>query len=177
MELQNPSQIPGLAENRPSVLRGDQMFVRQYLGPDNYGPKEYQGYVHDVQQTRVFLGFSTQWVLLLPVYEALHMHLCVCVCVCVCVHMCMCVCTFVYVRVCVCVCVPCMHMLNRKQEIYTWLVIGTRLHLDWKVNKTLKGGGGGLDRLSLISPPAEYESSMLTTEILTLTVSTVKHTW
>ena len=53
-------QIPGLAENRPSVLRGDQLFVRKYLGPDKYGPKEYQGYVHEVQQTRVFLGFSQQ---------------------------------------------------------------------------------------------------------------------
>ncbi|KAL8595223.1 hypothetical protein ACOMHN_043376 [Nucella lapillus] len=55
-------EVPGLAENRPSVLRGDQMFVRQYLGPGSYEPKEYQGFVHDVQKTRVFLGFSQQLV-------------------------------------------------------------------------------------------------------------------
>ncbi|KAK7102225.1 putative helicase mov-10-B.1 isoform X2 [Littorina saxatilis] len=55
-------EVPGLAENRPSVLKGDHLYVRKYVGPGEYSRKEYQGIVHEVQQTRVFLGFSRNFV-------------------------------------------------------------------------------------------------------------------
>ena len=58
--------IPGLAEKRPSVLRGDRIYVRiaadETLDIENPGndknAKEYEGFVHEVEETRVLLGFS-----------------------------------------------------------------------------------------------------------------------
>ena len=44
-------QVPGLAENRPSVLRGDALFVRPSDGSS--GNKEYEGFVHGVQMENV----------------------------------------------------------------------------------------------------------------------------
>jgi hypothetical protein len=52
--------VPGLAENRPSVLRGDQILVQKMLKGKTVEHKEYQGYVHDVQQLRIFVGFSQE---------------------------------------------------------------------------------------------------------------------
>ncbi|XP_061178747.1 putative helicase MOV-10 [Saccostrea echinata] len=51
-------EVPGLAENRPSVLKGDHLYVRM---PGN-GRKEYQGYVHEVHQREVALGFHDSLV-------------------------------------------------------------------------------------------------------------------
>ncbi|ESO99381.1 hypothetical protein LOTGIDRAFT_113378 [Lottia gigantea] len=46
-------KVPGLAENRPSVLRGDWLFIRVVDSDD----KEYKGYVHEVRKNEVLLGF------------------------------------------------------------------------------------------------------------------------
>jgi helicase MOV-10 len=46
-----------LAENRPSVLKGDHLYVRK-CGNDL---KEYQGFVHEVQQKEVALGFHDRY--------------------------------------------------------------------------------------------------------------------
>lgn len=51
-------EVPGLAENRPSVLRGDQILVQKMFNQKVIEHTEYQGYIHDVQQTRIFVGFS-----------------------------------------------------------------------------------------------------------------------
>ena len=52
-------EVPGLAENRPSLVRGDKLFVRK-LSADGHTAekKEYEGYVHDVGLNKVFLKFS-----------------------------------------------------------------------------------------------------------------------
>jgi helicase MOV-10 len=44
-------RVPGLAEARPSVLRGDALYVSRADGSD--GGKEWQGYVHIVRQEEV----------------------------------------------------------------------------------------------------------------------------
>ena len=53
-------EVPGLAENRPSVLKGDKIYVRVYGSGGNLQPekKEYEGIVHEVQNTSLILGFS-----------------------------------------------------------------------------------------------------------------------
>ena len=59
-------EIPGLAEKRPSVLRGDRIYVTVATdstldidSPTLYpNLREYEGYVHEVEETRVLLGFS-----------------------------------------------------------------------------------------------------------------------
>ncbi|KAG8450883.1 hypothetical protein GDO86_003231 [Hymenochirus boettgeri] len=50
--------VPGVAESRPSVLRGDHLFVT--LSDDRGKPKiiSYKGYVHRVELEKVKLGFS-----------------------------------------------------------------------------------------------------------------------
>lgn len=50
-------EVPGLAENRPSVLRGDHILARILDKDGQIGTEEYQGFVHDVEQTRLVLGF------------------------------------------------------------------------------------------------------------------------
>ncbi|XP_051913995.1 putative helicase mov-10-B.1 [Hippocampus zosterae] len=50
-------QVPGLSENRPSVLRGDRLLVYLQGEPDR--PK-YCGYVHKVERDSVKLGFSSK---------------------------------------------------------------------------------------------------------------------
>ncbi|KAI5628491.1 putative helicase mov-10-B.1, partial [Silurus asotus] len=55
------SQVPGVAENRPSVLRGDSLNV--YLHKDMAEPiTVYKGYVHRVELENVQLGFSNKLV-------------------------------------------------------------------------------------------------------------------
>ncbi|KAA0712698.1 putative helicase mov-10-B.1 [Triplophysa tibetana] len=50
-------KVPGVAENRPSVLRGDQLNV--FVSGDKSKPVTvYQGYVHRVELEKVKLGFS-----------------------------------------------------------------------------------------------------------------------
>ena len=51
-------QVPGLAENRPSVLKGDWLFVRKQISEGNLENKEYKGYVHNVTLSAVWLRFS-----------------------------------------------------------------------------------------------------------------------
>ncbi|XP_030827959.1 putative helicase MOV-10 isoform X2 [Strongylocentrotus purpuratus] len=50
--------VPGLAENRPSVLRGDHLFARFSDKSDN---KSYKGYVHRVEQEDLVLGFHADF--------------------------------------------------------------------------------------------------------------------
>ncbi|KAM6976888.1 putative helicase mov-10-B.1 [Aplochiton taeniatus] len=52
-------EVPGVSENRPSVLRGDQLLVRPSRPADvlEEGVK-YRGYVHRVELEKVKLGFS-----------------------------------------------------------------------------------------------------------------------
>uniref|UniRef100_A0A8C2AAT9 RNA helicase n=1 Tax=Cyprinus carpio TaxID=7962 RepID=A0A8C2AAT9_CYPCA len=55
-------KVPGVAENRPSVLRGDKLNV--CLSEDRSQPiTVYEGYVHSVELDRVKLGFSKNFQL------------------------------------------------------------------------------------------------------------------
>jgi len=51
-------QVPGVAENRPSVLRGDHLFASLSSERDSSPRVLYKGYVHGVELERVQLGFS-----------------------------------------------------------------------------------------------------------------------
>ena len=51
-------EMPGLQENRPSVLKGDKLFVKEHLK----GSKEFEGFVHRVGSSCVWIGFSTTLV-------------------------------------------------------------------------------------------------------------------
>ncbi|PNH11314.1 putative helicase [Tetrabaena socialis] len=53
-------QVPGLAENRPSVLKGDRLYVRPSDG--SYGSREWEGIVHVVEREQVLLGFDRGFV-------------------------------------------------------------------------------------------------------------------
>uniref|UniRef100_A0A8C5RGE4 RNA helicase n=1 Tax=Laticauda laticaudata TaxID=8630 RepID=A0A8C5RGE4_LATLA len=48
----------GVAENRPSVLKGDHLFVSPVEGQTKYNVLFYKGYVHAVELNQVKLGFS-----------------------------------------------------------------------------------------------------------------------
>ncbi|NWI87216.1 SDE3 helicase, partial [Pitta sordida] len=50
--------VPGVAENRPSVLRGDHLFAHLSSERDHSPLVQYKGYVHSVELDRVKLGFS-----------------------------------------------------------------------------------------------------------------------
>ena len=59
--------IPGLAEKRPSVLRGDKIYATvstdttlniESPSKSSRTIQEYEGVVHEVQETKVLLGFS-----------------------------------------------------------------------------------------------------------------------
>lgn len=49
-------QVPGVSENRPSVLRGDSLLAY----PSEEKEVKYRGYVHSVQLDKVKLGFSSK---------------------------------------------------------------------------------------------------------------------
>lgn len=49
--------MPGLAEKRPSVLIGDQMFVR----PARSEETPFEGYVHKIESTSVHLRFNNKF--------------------------------------------------------------------------------------------------------------------
>ncbi|KYO27871.1 helicase MOV-10 [Alligator mississippiensis] len=51
-------KVPGVAENRPSVLRGDHLFATLSSERGRRGLVQYKGYVHRVELERVKLGFS-----------------------------------------------------------------------------------------------------------------------
>jgi hypothetical protein len=48
--------VPGLAERRPSVLRGDLIYVRVSLGNDQWERIEYEGVVKEVRDTCIWIG-------------------------------------------------------------------------------------------------------------------------
>jgi helicase MOV-10 len=50
-------KVPGLAEKRPSLLKGDKLYVSTTSQPD----KEFEGYVHRVLQEEVWLRFSQRF--------------------------------------------------------------------------------------------------------------------
>ncbi|XP_007546936.1 putative helicase mov-10-B.1 isoform X1 [Poecilia formosa] len=52
-------KVPGVAENRPSVLRGDCLWVRK-SGNTTSSMTVYKGYVHRVELDRVKLGFANR---------------------------------------------------------------------------------------------------------------------
>ena len=55
-------KVPGLAENRPSVLKGDHLFASVTSDLPNPSPKKYKGYVHRVEMEELVLGFSREYV-------------------------------------------------------------------------------------------------------------------
>ena len=50
-------QVPGLSEKRPSVLYGDQMWVRASGSQDT----PFEGYVHEIRDTSVYLQFNKKF--------------------------------------------------------------------------------------------------------------------
>ncbi|NXC35011.1 SDE3 helicase, partial [Campylorhamphus procurvoides] len=52
--------VPGVAENRPSVLRGDHLFAHLSSERDHSPLVQYKGYVHNVELEKVRLGFSSK---------------------------------------------------------------------------------------------------------------------
>lgn len=52
-------QVPGLAENRPSVLKGDALFAKPADGSS--GGTEFKGYVHVVRREEVLLRFAASF--------------------------------------------------------------------------------------------------------------------
>ncbi|NXG84323.1 SDE3 helicase, partial [Stercorarius parasiticus] len=53
-------EVPGVAENRPSVLRGDHLFAHLSSERDHSPLVRYKGYVHGVELEKVKLGFSSK---------------------------------------------------------------------------------------------------------------------
>uniref|UniRef100_A0A8C4TRH0 RNA helicase n=1 Tax=Falco tinnunculus TaxID=100819 RepID=A0A8C4TRH0_FALTI len=52
--------VPGVAENRPSVLKGDHLFAHLSSERDCSPLVQYKGYVHSVELEKVRLGFSSK---------------------------------------------------------------------------------------------------------------------
>ncbi|NXQ19914.1 SDE3 helicase, partial [Peucedramus taeniatus] len=52
--------VPGVAENRPSLLRGDHLFAHLSSERDRSPLVQYKGYVHSVELEKVRLGFSSK---------------------------------------------------------------------------------------------------------------------
>jgi len=50
--------VPSLCESRPSVLRGDKVYVRIKKDDDTLDSTEYEGIIHEVRETKLRLGFS-----------------------------------------------------------------------------------------------------------------------
>lgn len=51
-------QVPGVSENRPSVLRGDHLLMTKSDDLNSQHITKYKGYVHRVELDRLKLGFS-----------------------------------------------------------------------------------------------------------------------
>ena len=67
------TQVPGVAENRPSVLRGD--YLKASKTDDMTQPLTvYKGYVHRVELDSVKLGFSKKCVHLYHLTLLTHTH-------------------------------------------------------------------------------------------------------
>ncbi|KAK2898644.1 hypothetical protein Q8A67_010062 [Cirrhinus molitorella] len=54
--------LPGVSENRPSVLRGDHLLLTKSGEVDFSSVTKYKGYVHKVELDRVKLGFSRRFL-------------------------------------------------------------------------------------------------------------------
>jgi helicase MOV-10 len=54
--------VPGLSENRPSLLRGDRIYAKVYPTASSEKPddKEYEGVVHQVHEKHICVGFSKE---------------------------------------------------------------------------------------------------------------------
>ena len=52
-------EVPGLAENRPSVLKGDKIYAQVY-NSGKIEPIEYEGYVHQIEDSSIIVGFSSK---------------------------------------------------------------------------------------------------------------------
>jgi hypothetical protein len=48
--------VPGLAERRPSVLKGDLIYVRVCLGKGEWERIEYEGIVEEVRDSVIIIG-------------------------------------------------------------------------------------------------------------------------
>lgn len=55
-------EVPGLAENRPSVLKGDRLYAT--FGEDN---RKYEGFVHKVELREVALGFQKRYYIIVAI--------------------------------------------------------------------------------------------------------------
>ena len=54
-------EVPGLAENRPSVLKGDKIYAQVFSNPNQENPDlqhEYEGFVHEVEDSAILVGFN-----------------------------------------------------------------------------------------------------------------------
>ena len=54
--------VPGLAENRPSLVPGDRLFVRKLKPDGREEDDDYEGFVHRVELEEVHLRFCSRWV-------------------------------------------------------------------------------------------------------------------
>ena len=52
--------VPGLAENRPSLICGDRLFVRKLKRDDTEEDDENEGFVHQVEHDKVHLKFCSE---------------------------------------------------------------------------------------------------------------------
>jgi hypothetical protein len=48
--------VPGLAEKRPSVLKGDLIYLRVSLGREEWERIQYEGVVAEVRDTCIWIG-------------------------------------------------------------------------------------------------------------------------
>jgi hypothetical protein len=48
--------VPGLAERRPSVLKGDLIYLRVSLGKEKWECTRYEGVVAEVRDTCILIG-------------------------------------------------------------------------------------------------------------------------
>ena len=53
-------QVPGVTENRPSVLRGDHLLLTKSKDLHLQHVTKYKGYVHRVELDQLKLGFSSR---------------------------------------------------------------------------------------------------------------------
>ena len=55
-------EVPGLSENRPSVLPGDRIYAQVFSDPNQAHPEqhEYEGNVHEVEESAILVGFNAK---------------------------------------------------------------------------------------------------------------------
>ena len=50
--------VPGLIENRPSLVRGDRLYARKLLKNGHLEDDEYEGFIHQIRLDEVYLKFD-----------------------------------------------------------------------------------------------------------------------